>query len=62
MAIGMKFLPMLYLVSLSRSTPNFKVDILHKPDICNRESNYGDQMFVHFVGRKLDSGEVFDQR
>ena len=57
-----KVLWYLYLVAISSSNPNFKVDVLYKPDICDRESDYGDQMFVHFVGRKLDTGEVFDQR
>lgn len=43
-------------------TPHFKIEVVSKPDECERLSNYGDQMFVHFVGRKVDTGEIFDQR
>ena len=40
----------------------FKVEILHKPDDCSKKSERGDQMFVNFVGRKIDGGEEFDKR
>ena len=53
---------LLHILALTESTPSFKIDVLYKPDSCDRQSNYGDQMFVHFVGRKSDTGEIFDQR
>ncbi|XP_076821780.1 peptidyl-prolyl cis-trans isomerase FKBP14-like [Clavelina lepadiformis] len=46
---------------LSHCTPHFKIDVLYKPPECERESKYGDQMFVHFVGKKADTGETFDK-
>nr|CAB3246438.1 FK506-binding protein 2-like [Phallusia mammillata] len=48
-------------IKISHGTPHFKIDVVHKPDNCERVSKYGDQMFVHFVGTKLATGEVFDK-
>ena len=41
----------------------FKVEVLDKGNSpCERTSKYGDQVFVHFVGTKLSTGEEFDRR
>jgi len=40
----------------------FKVEVLDKGNSpCERKSKYGDQVFVHFVGTKLSTGEEFDR-
>lgn len=39
----------------------FKMEVIEGPDDCPRKSKYGDQVFVHFVGRKLGTGEEFDR-
>ena len=62
MAKNLLVLVLSLFIALSKSTPSFKVDVIYKPDVCDSESNYGDQMFVHFIGRKMDTGEIFDQR
>lgn len=51
-------------VCLVRAVPDardFKIDIVYKPEVCERPSKYGDQMFVHFNGTHLQSGRVFDK-
>ena len=53
---------LLLVIPVVLCTPNFKIDVVYKPNDCERQSRYGDQMFVHFVGRKYGSGEIFDQR
>jgi len=58
----MILLLLLSLTPIAIATRSFKIEVLHKPENCERSSKYGDQMFVHFVGTKLETGEEFDRR
>ncbi|XP_039265353.2 peptidyl-prolyl cis-trans isomerase FKBP14-like [Styela clava] len=48
-------------VGVTCGSLQFKVEVLQKPDQCERLSKYGDQVFVHFNGTKFDTGELFDK-
>lgn len=37
-----------------------RIEVLHKPPVCERTSQYGDQVFIHFNGTKYGTEEIFD--
>uniref|UniRef100_F7A491 peptidylprolyl isomerase n=1 Tax=Ciona intestinalis TaxID=7719 RepID=F7A491_CIOIN len=43
------------------ATPHFKIEEVFKPEECERPSRYGDEVFVHFVGKSADTGLEFDR-
>lgn len=37
-----------------------KLEVLYRPIECERPSQYGDQVFIHYNGTKFETGELFD--
>lgn len=41
--------------------PEFKIDVVSKPDECSSKSKSGDMLTMHYTGT-LDDGKKFDSR
>merc|ERR1712146_45221 len=60
MKLSVFILAVLSLVSVVAASVEFKVDIIEKPDNCDRVSANGDTLAMHYTGRLLENGEKFD--
>lgn len=60
MVLG-KHLYWIWLVSrICLASVQLRLEVLYKPIECERTSQYGDQVFIHYNGTKFGTGELFD--
>lgn len=50
-----------FAVSLCDLTEDLDIEVIEKPEKCERSSNKGDMLAMHYRGR-LDDGTEFDSR